>query len=414
MAIIGDKIRLGVIGVNGRGKGMASGLAKMPECEITYICDVDSRAMESCIAMIRDITGKSPKGETDLRKVVKAEDVDGVVIATPDHWHVPAAVLAMREGKHVYLEKPISHSPSENEIILEAAAKYGTVVQGGNQRRSWPNVVAAIEEIRAGNIGEVHFAKGWYTNARKSIGTGKVVPVPKWLDWELWQGPAPREDYRDNIIHYNWHWFRNWGTGEAMNNGMHFVDLIRWGLGVELPTHVDSIGDRYFYDDDCEFPDTQMIAFQFGDRASCHMECRSCNSGPVEGLHMGVTFYGQKANLTISGGNTYVIRNHKGKVLKRVKSDLNFEEGNLMNPSEALDAYHFRNWFDAIRKGTPLNAPLKEACLSTQLVQYASIAQQVGHSLEINPLNGKILGSDRAVKKLWKRKYEKGWEPDRL
>lgn len=414
MAIIGDKIRLGVIGVNGRGKGMASGLAKMPECEITYICDVDSRAMESCIAMIRDITGKSPKGETDLRKVVKAEDVDGVVIATPDHWHVPAAVLAMREGKHVYLEKPISHSPSENEIILEAAAKYGTVVQGGNQRRSWPNVVAAIEEIRAGNIGEVHFAKGWYTNSRKSIGTGKVVPVPKWLDWELWQGPAPREDYRDNIIHYNWHWFRNWGTGEAMNNGMHFVDLIRWGLGVELPTHVDSIGDRYYYDDDCEYLDTQMIAFQFGDKAACHMECRSCNSCPVEGLHMGVTFYGEKANLTISGGNTYVIRNHKGKVLKRVKSDLNFEEGNLMNPSEALDAYHFRNWFDAIRKGTPLNAPLKEACLSTQLVQYASIAQQVGHSLEINPLNGKILGSDRAVKKLWKRKYEKGWEPDRL
>ena len=412
MAIIGDKIRLGVIGVNGRGKGMASGLAKMPECEITYICDVDSRAMESCIAMIRDITGKSPKGETDLRKMVKAEDVDGVVIATPDHWHVPAAVLAMREGKHVYLEKPISHSPSENEIILEAAAKYGTVVQGGNQRRSWPNVVAAIEEIRAGNIGEVHFAKGWYTNARKSIGTGKVVPVPQWLDWELWQGPAPREDYRDNIIHYNWHWFRNWGTGEAMNNGMHFVDLIRWGLGVELPTHVDSIGDRYYYDDDCEYPDTQMIAFQFGDKAACHMECRSCNSCPVEGLHMGVTFYGDKANLTISGGNTYVIRNHKGKVLKRVKSDLNFEEGNLMNPSEALDAYHFRNWFDAIRKGTPLNAPLKEACLSTQLVQYASIAQQVGHSLEINPLSGKIIGADKTVRKLWKRKYEKGWKPE--
>ena len=412
MAIIGDKIRLGVIGVNGRGKGMASGLAKMPECEITYICDVDSRAMESCIAMIRDITGKSPKGEKDLRKLVQAEDVDGVVIATPDHWHVPAAVLAMREGKHVYLEKPISHSPSENETILEAAAKYGTVVQGGNQRRSWPNVVAAIEEIRAGNIGEVHFAKGWYTNARKSIGTGKVVPVPQWLDWELWQGPAPREDYRDNIIHYNWHWFRNWGTGEAMNNGMHFVDLIRWGLGVELPTHVDSIGDRYFYDDDCEFPDTQLIAFQFGDKASCHMECRSCNSGPVEGLHMGVTFYGEKANLTISGGNTYVIRNHKGKVLKRVKSDLKFEEGNLMNPSEALDAYHFRNWFDAIRKGTPLNAPLKEACLSTQLVQYASIAQQVGHSLEINPLSGKIIGADKTVRKLWKRKYEKGWKPE--
>ena len=407
-----DRIRIGVIGVNGRGKGITSGLAKMPECEITYICDVDSRALSACQTIVFDITGKTPKGETDLRKLMYAEDVDAVVIATPDHWHIPAAVMAMKAGKHVYLEKPISHSPSENEIVLKAASKYGVVVQGGNQRRSWPNVVAAINEIKAGNIGEVKFAKGWYTNQRKSIGTGKVVPVPEWLDWELWQGPAPREEFRDNIIHYNWHWFRNWGTGEAMNNGMHFVDLLRWGLGVGLPTHVDSIGDRYYYDDDCQFPDTQLISFQFGDKASCHMECRSCNFGPVEGIHMGVTFYGDKANLTISGGNTYVIRDHKGKVLKRVNSDLKFEEGNLMNPSEALDAYHFRNWFDAIHKGTPLNAPLEEACISTQLVQYASIAQQVGHSIEVNPVTGKIINVDKEVRKLWTRKYEKGWKPE--
>ena len=407
-----NKIRIGMIGVNGRGKGMTSGLAKMSDCEIVCVCDVDSRAIEACQKLVYEITGRTPRAEKDLRRLCQADDVDAVVIATPDHWHVPAAIMAMKAGKHVYLEKPISHSPAENEIVLKAAEKYGVVVQAGNQRRSWPNVVAAIEEIKAGNIGKVRFAKGWYTNSRKSIGVGKNVPVPEWLDWELWQGPAPREEYRDNIIHYNWHWFKNWGTGEAMNNGMHFVDLLRWGLGVGYPTHVDSIGDRYFYNDDCEFPDTQLMSFQFGDECSFHMECRSCNSGPVEGLHMGVAFYGEKANLTISGGNTYVIRNHKGKVLKRVKSDLVFEEGNLMNPSEKLDAFHFANWFEAIRKGTPLNAPLKEACLSTQLVQYASIAQQVGHSLEVDPVTGKILHADRAVKRLWTRKYERGWEPE--
>ena len=406
-----NKIRIGMIGVNGRGKGMTSGLAKMSDCEIVCICDVDSRAIETCQKMVYDVTGKTPRAEKDLRKMIAEPDIDAVVIATPDHWHVPAAVMAMKAGKHVYLEKPISHSPSENEIVLQAAEKYGVVVQGGNQRRSWPNIVAAIEEIKAGNIGEVRFAKGWYTNKRQSIGVGKVVPVPEWLDWELWQGPAPREEFRDNIIHYNWHWFKNWGTGEAMNNGMHFVDLLRWGLGVELPTHVDSIGDRYFYDDDCEYPDTQLMSFQFGDKCSFHMECRSCNYGPVKGLHMGVAFYGDKANLTISGGNTSVIRDHKGKVLKRVKSDLVFEEGNLMNPSEKLDAFHFANWFDAIRRGTPLNAPLKEACLSTQLVQYASIAQQAGHSIDVDPVTGKILHADRAVKRLWTRKYEKGWDP---
>lgn len=406
-----DRIRLGLIGVNGRGKGIASGLAKMPECEITYVCDVDSRALEACLGLIHDITGKTPKGEKDMRKIFDAQDVDGVVIAAPDHWHVPAAVMAMRAGKHVYLEKPMSHSPAENEILLRAEAEFGVVVQGGNQRRSWPNVIAGIEEVKAGNIGKVHFAKGWYTNGRKSIGTGNVVPVPEWLDWELWQGPAPREEYRDNIIHYNWHWFRNWGGGEFLNNGMHFIDLLRWGLGVDYPTHVDSIGGRYYYEDDYEFPDTQMVTYQFGRDASMWMESRSCNAGPVEGLYSGVGFYGEKGNLFIHGGNVYKIRNHKGKIIKEIKSSLKFEDGNQMNPSEALDAFHFRNWFDGIRKGTRLNSPLSEACISTQLAQYGSIAQQVGHSLEINPLNGRILNWDREIARLWAREYEKGWKP---
>ena len=293
-----DRIRLGVIGVNGRGRGISSGLAKLPECEIVCICDVDSLAMESCIGMVRDITGKAPRGEKDLRKVIEAEDIDGVVIATPDHWHVPAAIMAMRAGKHVYLEKPMSHSPAENEMLLKAEAKYGVVVQGGNQRRSWPNVVAGIEEVKAGAVGEVRYAKGWYTKDRTSIGVGKVVPVPEHLDWELWQGPAPREEYRDNIVHYNWHWFRNWGGGEFLNNGMHFVDLLRWGLGVDYPTMVDSVGGRYYYEDDCQFPDTQLVSYQYGNEASCWMESRSCNLGPVEGLYSGVGFYGTKGNLS--------------------------------------------------------------------------------------------------------------------
>lgn len=407
-----DRLRLGVIGVNGRGRGISSGLAKMPECEIVCICDVDANAMESCIALIRDITGKAPRGEKDLRKVMEADDIDGVVIATPDHWHVPAAIMAMRAGKHVYLEKPMSHSPAENEILLKAETKYGVVVQGGNQRRSWPNVVAGIEEVKSGAIGDVRFAKGWYTNKRQSIGVGKLVPVPANLDWELWQGPAPREEFRDNIIHYNWHWFKNWGGGEFLNNGMHFVDLLRWGLGVDYPTHVDSIGDRYWYEDDYQFPDTQLVSYQFGDQVSCWMESRTCNFGPVEGLHSGVGFYGTKGNLFISGGNVYKIRNFKGKIIKEIKSNLPFEQGNLMNPSELLDSFHYRNWFDAIRKGTKLNSPLGEACISTQLAQYGVIAQQVGHSLEIDPLTGKILHPTKEVKRLWTRKYEKGWKPE--
>ena len=401
-----DRIRLAIIGVNSRGNGIASCLSKISDCEITWVCDVDSRAVLKCQNLVNKITGKTPKGEKDIRKVLEAPDVDGVVIAMPDHWHAPAAIMAMQAGKHVYLEKPTSHNPAENEMLLRAALKYKSVVQVGNQRRSWPNVIAGIEEVRAGNIGAVRYAKSWYTNARKSIGKGKPAPVPEWLDWDLWQGPAPRREFHDNYVHYKWHWFKHWGTGEALNNGTHFVDLLRWGLDVQYPTKVDSIGGRYSFDDDWEFPDTQLITFQFGDKAAGSWEGRSCNPGPVDGQGLGVVFYGETANLYISGGDEY-----KGNVIKDVRSNFTIEEGNLLNPSEALDVLHFRNWFDAIRKGTALNSTLLDACISTQLVQYGNMAYEVGHSLEIDPLTGRILNSDKEINRLWGRKYEKGLEP---
>lgn len=406
-----DKIRIGMIGVNSRGKGIASGLAKLPDCEITWICDVDSRAIAVCQEAVKKITGKTPKGERDFRNMLQASDVDAVVIATPDHWHAPAAIMAMQAGKHVYLEKPTSHNPAENDMLVRTALKTGMVVQVGNQRRSWSNVIAGIDEVRSGNIGNVRYAKAWYTNNRPSIGIGKPAPVPEWLDWDLWQGPAPRREFHDNYIHYNWHWFKHWGTGEALNNGTHFVDLLRWGLDTAYPTKVDSIGGRYRFDDDWEFPDSQLITYQFGEKASGSWEGRSCNSGPTDDQGLGVAFYGEKANLFLSGGNEYKIRDFKGKIIKEVKSNMKFEEGNFLNPSQALDALHYRNWFDAIRKGTKLNSGIVDACISTQLVQYGNIAQEVGHSLEIDPLTGRILNADREINKLWGRKYEKGWEP---
>lgn len=260
-----EKIRIGVIGVNSRGRAIAQCLAKLPECEVTCVCDVDSRAIVTCQEAVKKITGKTPRGERDIRKMLESDDFEAVAIAMPDHWHAPAAIMAMQAGKHVYVEKPTSHNPAENEMLIRATSKYNKVVQVGNQRRSWPNVKAAIEEVRGGSIGRVQYAKSWYVNNRASIGTGKVVDVPEWLDWDLWQGPAPRTEYRDNIVHYNWHWFWHWGTGEALNNGTHFVDLMRWGLDVEYPTKVHSVGGRYRYNDDWETPDTQLITYQFGD-----------------------------------------------------------------------------------------------------------------------------------------------------
>ena len=405
-----DKIRVGAIGVNSRGMALATNFAMQPGCEVVHICDVDSRALAKCADAVEKIQNNKVRRDRDLRKMLESPEMDLVLIATPDHWHAPAALMAMQAGKDVYLEKPCSYAPHEGEMLIQGAAKYRRLLQMGNQRRSWPNVIKAIEEIKSGAIGKVRYAKSWYVNNRPSIGTGKVVPVPDYLDWDLWQGPAPRvPNFKDNYIHYNWHWFWNWGTGEALNNGTHFVDILRWGLGVDYPTKVDSVGGRYRFQDDWQTPDTQLITFQFGDEASCSWEGRSCNSTPVDGYGVGTAFYGETGTLFISGGNEYKITDLQGKVIKDVKSNLKFETGNLLNPSEKLDAYHFENWFDAIRKGGKLNSGIVDACISTQLVQLGNIAQRVGHSLDIDPGSGRIL-NDLEANKLWGREYEKGWE----
>ena len=405
-----ERIRIGAIGVNSRGFALADGFAREKGCEVTHVCDVDSRATAKCVASVGKITGNKPKSSKDIRKLLESKDLDAVFIATPDHWHAPAALMAMKAGKDVYLEKPTSHNPAENEILIKAATKYNRIVQTGMQRRSWPNVIQAIQELREGIIGNVYFGKAWYSNNRPSIGIGKVVPVPEWLDWDLWQGPAPHiPNFKDNYVHYNWHWFWNWGTGESLNNGTHFVDILRWGMDLEYPTKVTSAGGRYRYKDDWETPDTQVLSYEFGKDKAITWEGRSCNGQFIEGYSVGAMFYGDKGSLLISGGNEYKLFDLNNKLLKHVTSDMGFETGNLVNPTQDLDAYHFRNFFDAIKKGTQLNANLVDGCTSTLLVQLGNISQRAGHSLSIDPSNGHIL-KDKKASKLWSRDYEKGWE----
>src|SRR5690606_25097581 len=278
-----EKLNVGVMGVNARGKALANNFAMQPNAVIRHLCDVDRRAAEKCQAEVSQRQNESVTLTGDFRKALEDKDLDLLVVAAPDHWHAPAAILASQAGKHVYLEKPCSHNPREGELLVAAQRKYGNVIQMGNQRRSWPNVVAAIRELHQGVIGRAYFARTWYTNNRASIGTGKQVAVPDWLDYDLWQGPAPRRAYQDNILHYNWHWFWHWGTGEALNNGTHFVDIARWGLQVDLPTSVSSSGGRYRYQDDWETPDTQVINLEFADKSLITWEGRSCNGKSTEG-----------------------------------------------------------------------------------------------------------------------------------
>ena len=404
-----DKIRLGVIGVNARGLALATNFAKQEGCEVTHICDVDSNAVTNCIASVEKITGYKAKGEKDVRKFLEAKDMDAVVIATPDHWHAPAALMAMKAGKDVYLEKPCSYAPAEGEILVQAASKYKKVLQMGNQRRAWPNVQEGIKAVKEGAIGKVYFGKSWYSNNRKPIGTGKEIAVPEWLDWDLWQGPAPRTAYKDNIVHYNWHWFWHWGTGEALNNGTHMVDLLRWGIGGDFPTKVSSAGGRYLANDDWETPDTQTISIEFGDKFYMTWEGRSCNGKTVEGSSVGCMFYGEKGSILIMGGDEYKIFGLDNKLIKEEKSKVEIDPRNLMNPAESLDALHFHNFFNGIRKGEKLYSDIDSGHKSTLLVQLGNIAQRVGRSLNIDPSNGHILNDPEAMK-LWGREYEPGWE----
>jgi predicted dehydrogenase len=394
-----EKVRIGIIGCNGRGMNHISGYLALPNAEIAYICDVDSRAVEKGIAAVAKKQATKPQGVNDLRRMLDDPNLDAVSIATPDHWHAPATILACAAGKHVYVEKPGSHNGHESELMVAAARKHKRVVQMGNQRRSWPWVIEAIEALRAGEIGKMTFARCWYTNHRPSIGHGKAVPVPEWLDYSLWQGPAPEQPYRDNILHYNWHWFWNWGTGELGNNGVHALDLARWGLGVELPHRITCGGNRYRYQDDWETPDTYVATFDFGDKGIV-WEGQSCDPHGFEGAGFGVSFYGENGYMAIAGSAK--ICDLKDKLIREIKS----KQDDLFG----FDSLHFANFIAGIREGKALKAEIEDGQKSTLLCHLGNIAWRSGHTLNFEPKTREIMG-DKTASALWKRDYRKGWEP---
>lgn len=404
-----EKVVIGVMGVTSRGLYLAQKFAQLPNVEVAYVCDVDEAAMNKTIAEIEKISGKRPKGIKDVRQLLEEKDLDALAIAAPDHWHAPAAILACQAGKHVYVEKPCSHNPAEGEMLVEAARRYNRLVQMGSQRRSFGSLIEAMQSLREGVIGRVYFAKGWYAANRKSIGTGKPAAVPAGLDYDLWQGPAPRKPFQDNLIHYNWHWFWHWGTGEALNNGTHEMDVMRWGMGVDYPTKVVSSGGRFAFKDDWETPDTQTITFEFPNNTAMTWEGRSCNGFPVEGSGRGTIFYGDQGSMVIPGGADYRIYDDKQKLVKEFKSGARADATNTVSATGDQDAVHLLNFVEAVRDVAKLNAPILEGHKSTLLPQLGNIAYRTGRALVCDPTNGHIL-DDRDAMKFWSREYAKGWK----
>jgi predicted dehydrogenase len=408
-----DRINLAMIGVNSRGNSMSGTFARQKDAEIACICDVDERAIPKAIKTVTDVNpATTPRSEKDCRKVLDDKKIDAIFIATPDHWHAPLTIMGCQAGKHVYVEKPLSHNPHEGELAIEAARKYSRVVQMGAQRRSAPILTQGIEELHKGIIGRVYMAKTWYTNARKSTFL-KPAPVPDWLDYDLWQGPAPRMPYQEGLIHYNWHWFWHWGTGEALNNGTHEVDVARWGLGVDFPIRVSSQGGRYHFQDDWETPDTQIVTLEYPGRVLLVWESRSSNGRKIEGADRGIIFYGENGSLD-TGGNSYKVYDLNGKLVTEVKPEAvetdNLQGRNTASPSLTMDSLHVADFLDAIRNNRRPNCDVEAGYKSVLAMQLGNISWRVGRDLSIDPKNGHII-DDQNAQNLWSRTYEKGWEP---
>ncbi|HPM18840.1 MAG: Gfo/Idh/MocA family oxidoreductase [Bacteroidales bacterium] len=402
-------IRVAVFGCNSRGASLAGTFARQSGTEVKYICDVEENALKKGVDAVIGAAGKEPRTEKDFRRILNDKDLDALVIAMPDHWHSPATIMGCAAGKHVYVEKPMSHNPYEGELVIRAVEKHKTIVQVGTQRRSWSVLAQGLNELKNGIIGRVYMAKAWYANTRGPIGVGRTVPVPAGLDYELWQGPAPRKPFRDNLIHYNWHWFWNWGTGEALNNGTHHLDIIRWGLDLDYPSKVSSAGGRYHYHDDWEVPDTQIITWEVPG-ITITWEGRSCNGGLVDNRSHGVIFYGEQGTLH-TGDNSYTVFDNTNKLVKEVKSDVIISESlNTTSPGEALDAVHVKDFLDNIRNGRTPSADAQNGHKSALWLHLGNISQRVGRSLALDPSNGHITG-DSEAEALWRREYENGWQP---
>ncbi|MDB5239394.1 MAG: oxidoreductase protein [Spirosoma sp.] len=407
-----ELVRVAAIGVNSRGNSMSGTIANQKNGEVATICDVDERAIPKAIqSVLKTKQTLKPKSERDCRRVLEDKSVDAIYIATPDHWHAPLTIMGCQAGKHVYVEKPLSHNPREGEMAVAAARKYNRVVQMGAQRRSAPTLTQGIEQLHNGIIGRVYMAKTWYTNKRKAT-VLKPGTVPSWLDYDLWQGPAPRMPYKEGLIHYDWHWFWHWGTGEALNNGTHEVDVARWGLGVDFPTRVSSVGGRYEFKDDWETPDTQIVIMDYPGRVSLMWESRSSNGRKIEGLDRGIIFYGENGSLD-TGGDSYKVYDLDGKLVKEVKppvAESDVQGRNTASPSLGMDSLHVMDFLDAIKNNRRPNCDVELGYKSVVAMQLGNIAWRVGRDLKIDPKNGHIL-DDKDAQKLWGREYEKGWEP---
>jgi predicted dehydrogenase len=396
--ILGANERLvaGVIGCGGRGVGLGKVFQRQEGVTVAYVCDPDRRRVEGAKAAT-----EADRAVTDLRRILDDPAVGATIIATCDHWHAPAAILSCQAGKHVYVEKPCSHNVREGRLMLEAARRHNRVMQHGTQSRSGVTRRKAMEMLRGGVIGDVLIAKSVNSQRRADIGRRKPSDPPSHLDYDLWVGPARWLPYQSNFVHYHWHWFYNFGTGDIGNDGVHGIDVARWGLGVEThPSFVSGYGSKLFFDDDQQFPDTYSIAFEYpgdgkvGKKRLLLYEQRTWSPYRQDAEGNSLFFYGTEGMMTMGRRGAKIFARDNELV----------EQQKI----EYSDEAHQRDFLDAIRGGGRRpNADIEIGHLSSTLCHLGNIVSRVGRAVRFDPKTEQISGDEEA-NGLLKRAYRDG------
>jgi predicted dehydrogenase len=373
-----ERLRVAVIGLNGRGMDHLKEFALLPDTEVAMLCDCDADLAAKAIKATEALQKTTPAFVQDLRKVMENKAIDVVTIATPNHWHSLAAIWAIQAGKDVYVEKPVSHNVFEGRQLVNYARKHKRLAQAGMQGRSSPGMREAIAFIHSGGIGEVKKAKGLCYKLRLSIGPKTNREPPKGVDYNLWCGPAPMDPVNRGRFHYDWHWLWNYGNGDLGNQGIHEMDKARWGLGLNrLCDSVFSLGGRFGYEDAGETANTQLALMTFGDKQII-FEVRGLVTADPFGKNKGKNFcgniwYGSEGMVVSSSYDAAVALRPDGEVIKRWKGGAN----------------HYANFVQAVKARDPrlLNAEIEEGHFSSALCHLANISYRLG---SLQPLGGAL------------------------
>ena len=392
-----DTVRVGMIGMGGRGNAiMTSELKNVPNIKLTHLCDVDQARLEKAQAGAEKSGYGNVRGSADLRRVLEDKEVDAVIIATPDHWHAPATILACAAGKDVYVEKPVSHNLREGRLMVEAARKYNRVVQAGMQSRSRPSTIKAIEIAHSNRLGRVLMAKAWNSQQRDNIGRKTNATAPLGVDYDTWVGPAEMVPFNENYFHYKWHWNWNFGTGDMGNDGAHQIDQARWALGADLPKRISGSGAKYFFQDDQQTPDTMNMTFDYGGKGLV-WEMRIWHDYGLEGIDNGVAVYGTEGFLHIGRWN--------GKWGHRLFDKV----GKLTDEQQdGLPDFHMQNFIDCVISRKRPNCDIEIGHISSAHCHLGNIVTRTGRNVAFNTANESI-PNDAEANALLRRKYRNHW-----